>query len=57
LTAERPAGKIKKPRKGRALLQKGGWPLPLRREVMLMGNGRWAKALRFVVCFVIILTE
>jgi len=23
---------------------------------MLMGNGRWVKALRFVVCFVIILT-
>ncbi len=26
-----------------------------RREVMLMGNGRGAKALRFVVCFVVIL--
>lgn len=24
-----------------------------RREVVLMGNGRWAKALRFLVCAVI----
>lgn len=28
---------------------------PIRREVVPMGNGRWAKALRFVVCFIIIL--
>lgn len=27
----------------------------LRREVMLMGNGRWVKALRFLVWFVIVL--
>ena len=26
----------------------------LRREVMPMGNGRWAKVLRFLVCFIII---
>lgn len=27
----------------------------LRREVMLMGNGRGVKALRFLVCFIIVL--
>ena len=27
----------------------------LRKGVMLMENGRWAKALRFAVCFIIIL--
>ena len=26
----------------------------LRREVRPMGNGRWTKVLRFVVCFIII---
>ena len=27
----------------------------LRREVRPMGDGRWAKALRFLVCFIIVL--
>ena len=39
------------PKRGRALLHKWRLATSLRREVMRMGDGRWAKALRFVVVF------
>ena len=48
------------PSEGRCYIKAVSPPLePLhkskRGEVVLMGNGRWVKALRFVVCFIIAL--
>lgn len=47
------------PQEGRALLHNGGWLMFsanwIRGEVMLMGDGRGPKALRFAVCLVVIL--
>lgn len=45
--------RMKKPRKGRALLHNRRLATSLRREVMQMGNGRWMKVLRIVVYLII----
>ncbi len=48
-------GMMKLPRKGPWALLRRRFATPLRKGVKLMGNRRWAQALRFLVCLLITL--